>query len=139
MNKEIVKKFKKYFVELDFNDVSMLNEIYADKIVFKDPIHEISGIEKLLEYFNKLNNNLVEGSFQFIDESSIDNTTYLSWEMNLQLKKPNKNVKASGISVLKIEEKIIHQRDYFDAGELFYENIPILGSIIRSLKKKIAN
>jgi limonene-1,2-epoxide hydrolase len=49
-----------------------------------------------------------------------------------QTEKTKKNVKASGISELTIEEKIIRQRDYFDVGELFYENIPVLGSIIRS-------
>lgn len=58
--------------------------------------------------------------------------------MNLKLKRPKKSVNATGISVLTIkEEKIIEQRDFFDAGELFYENIPILGSIIRFIKKKI--
>jgi len=40
--------------------------------------------------------------------------------------------------VLTVEDKIVEHRDYFDAGELFYENVPILGGIIRTLKKKIA-
>jgi limonene-1,2-epoxide hydrolase len=139
MNKEIIRKFKEYFTELNLDDTSVLNEIYSDNIVFTDPIHEICGIEKLNKYFNKLNDNLIEGSFQFADESTVDNKAYLSWVMNLKLKRPNKNVKASGISVLTIEEKIINQRDYFDAGELFYENIPVLGGIIRFLKRKIAD
>lgn len=139
MNKKVLENFKNYFARMDFNNNSVLNDIYSKNVVFIDPIHEINGIEKLCEYFHKLNDNLVEGSFQFIDESAIGNKVYLCWEMNLKLKRPNKNVKASGISVLTIEEKIIKQRDYFDAGELFYENIPILGSIIRFLKKKIAN
>ncbi|MGJ3234171.1 nuclear transport factor 2 family protein [Marivirga sp.] len=115
-----------------------MNEIYSDDIVFKDPVHEIYGIENLKKYFNKLNENLIDGSFNFTNESIVDNRFFLSWEMNLKLKRPKKNVKASGISVLIIEEKIVSQRDYFDAGELFYENIPVLGGIIRSIKKKLA-
>ncbi len=139
MNEVIIKKFTNYFAKMDFDNDSALNEIYSDDIVFQDPIHKICGIERLYDYFSKLNDNLVEGSFHFTDESTVDNKAYLSWEMNLQLKRPKKNVKASGISILTIEEKIIRQRDYFDAGELFYENIPVLGSMIRYLKKKIAN
>ena len=138
MNKEIIERFKAYCIELDLGDVSMLNEFYADEIIFKDPIHAINGIDNLREYFKKLNDNLNAGSFQFMDESVVDNKVYLSWELNLQLKRPKKNVKASGMSVLVIDDKIVSHRDYFDAGELFYENIPVLGSIIRSLKKKIA-
>ncbi len=134
----ILEKFKNYFSRIDFTNNSVLNEIYSDDIVFKDPIHEIHGIENLKEYFNKLNENLIQGSFHFTDESIVDNKAYLSWEMDLKLKRPKKNVKASGISVLIMEDKIISQRDYFDAGELFYENIPLLGGIIRSIKKKLS-
>ncbi len=134
----VVEKFKDYFSPIDFTKQSVLNEIYSDNIVFKDPIHETHGIESLKSYFQKLNENLIEGSFNFTDESIVDNKAFLSWEMNLRLKRTKKTVKATGISVLIIEDKIISQRDYFDAGELFYENIPVLGGIIRSIKKKLS-
>ncbi|MCJ8290296.1 MAG: nuclear transport factor 2 family protein [Crocinitomicaceae bacterium] len=139
MSKEVIKKFKKYFTELNLGDTSVLNEIYSDKVFFKDPIHEINGIKNLKSYFKKLNENLIQGSFIFTDETIVDKKAYLSWEMELKLKKPKKNIKASGISVLTFEQKITQHRDYFDAGELFYENIPLLGRIIRLLKKKLAN
>lgn len=139
MNIETVEKFKEYFTQMRFGDDTVLNEIYSDNVIFIDPIHRINGIENLKSYFKKLNDNLIDGSFLFIDESIRDNTAYLQWEMNLYLKRPRKNVKASGISVLSVEQKIIKHRDYFDAGELFYENIPFLGKIIHFLKKKIAS
>ncbi|MFB2121468.1 nuclear transport factor 2 family protein [Parapedobacter sp. 2B3] len=139
MQIETVEKFKVYFNQMKLGDDTALNEIYSDNVLFIDPIHRISGIENLKSYFKKLDSNLIEGSFRFIDESIRDNTAYLQWEMNLRLKRPRKNVKASGISVLTVEQKITRHRDYFDAGELFYENIPVLGSIIRSIKKKMAS
>ena len=139
MNKEVVEKFKKYFTELNLVDTSALDEIYSDNVLFKDPIHEINGIENLKSYFRKLNKNLIQGSFLFTDETIIENKAYLSWEMNLKLKKPRKTIKVSGISVLIFEEKITTHQDYFDAGALFYEHIPLLGGIIRFLKKKLEN
>ncbi|WP_375579768.1 nuclear transport factor 2 family protein [Marivirga tractuosa] len=138
MKTTTLEKFKHYFSPIDFTNQSILNDIYSKNIIFKDPIHEIEGIENLKKYFNKLNENLIEGSFYFTDESMVENKVFLSWNMGLKLKRPKKNVKASGISVLIIEDKIISQRDYFDAGELFYENIPVLGGIIRSIKKKLS-
>ncbi|MBK6263848.1 nuclear transport factor 2 family protein [Marivirga sp. S37H4] len=136
---ETVEKFKSYFAQLKLDNNAVLNEIYSEDVIFTDPIHQIKGLENLKSYFKKLDSNLVEGSFQFTDESSRDNIVYLQWEMHLSLKRPKKKVKASGISVLTIEQKIIKHRDYFDAGELFYENVPVLGNIIRFLKKKIAH
>jgi limonene-1,2-epoxide hydrolase len=140
MNKQTIENFKNYFSQMDFENDSVLGEIYAENVVFTDPIHKIKGIDNLRHYFGKLNENLIEGSFLFTEESIIDNKAYLSWTMNLKLKRPKNHVKASGISVLTLKEgKIIEQRDYFDAGELFYEYIPVLGSIIRFIKKKIAD
>jgi len=139
MSKEIVEKFKSYFTKMEFTNESILNEIYFIDVQFTDPIHEIQGLQNLIQYFNKLNDNLDSGSFVFTEESSIGNKAFLSWDMKLKLKKPNKYVTASGITVLTIDEKIIKHRDYFDAGELFYENVPLVGGLIRFLKKKIAN
>lgn len=137
MNKPILYKFKSYFTQMNFENPNALNEIYSDEITFRDPVHEINGIKNLQTYFDKLNNNLMEGSFQFNDESLVDNKAYLSWEMNVKLKRPKKSISASGITVLTFDDKITHQRDYFDAGQMFYEHVPLLGSIIRSIKKKI--
>jgi len=139
MDMQAVEKFKAYFTLMKLGDNSGLDEIYADDVTFIDPIHKISGLENLKSYFKKLDSNLIEGSFQFTDEISSDNKVYLQWEMTVKLNQPKKIIKTSGISVLIVDQKIIQQRDYFDAGELFYENIPVLGSIIRFLKKKIAS
>jgi hypothetical protein len=87
MNKVIIDKFKDYFIQMDFDKASILKDIYSNDVMFTDPIHGIYGIEKLSDYFNKLNGNLIESSFQFIDESTVDNKSYLSWEMDLKLKK----------------------------------------------------
>ena len=138
MHTETVEKFKTYFRQMDLDNSVGLSEIYADNILFIDPIHRVSGIENLKTYFKKLDSNLIEGSFEFTAESIIDHTAYLQWEMNLKLKKPKTKVKASGISVLTLDQKVIVQRDYFDAGAVFYENVPVLGTVIRFLKRKIA-
>lgn len=137
MNREIINQFKEYFNHLELNNLSVLNQIYSEDMIFKDPIHQIQGVENLKQYFAKLNSNLISGTFLFTEESIVENKVYLSWDMHLKLKKPQKEIKTSGISVLTVENKIVIHRDYFDAGELFYENIPVLGSIIRLLKRKI--
>lgn len=137
MNKITIELFKEYFKELDLKDLESLNQIYADEIVFKDPIHEIRGIEGLKQYFAKLNKNLKSGSFTFTDEAINQDKVYLSWEMKLSLKRPKKKIEVSGVSVLTIKDKITRHEDYFDAGQLFYEHVPLLGSIIKFLKKKI--
>ena len=35
------------------------------------------------------------------------------------------------------DERIIHQRDYYDAGEMLYEHLPLLGWAVRGAKRRV--
>lgn len=138
MTPEIIEKFKAYYVKLKMDDINDLKEVYADDIDFKDPIHQIVGIERLHEYFLGMDGNVLEGTFDFTEETIVGSKAYMTWDMDLTMKKPAKRIQVSGITVLEFDEKITKHVDYFDAGAMFYENVPILAGIIRFVKKKIA-
>lgn len=106
MESKAVEKFKAYFGQMNLADDKALDEIYADRVVFTDPIHSIQGLDNLKAYFKKLNSNLISGTFQFTDESIVGHSAYLQWEMHLSLNRPRKQVKASGISVLTFGKKL---------------------------------
>jgi len=135
-----IQNFVGYFENLKDSKHSIsLSSFYDDSIEFKDPIHQIQSISSVTSYFDKLNKNLKSGGFTFTSISINEKKCYLEWNMEIELNRPNKIVSASGISVLSFEHKITHHRDYFDAGEVFYENVPLLGSVIKRLKKSLKN
>lgn len=133
-----VRKFMAYFEEINPEAIDDLNDIYADNILFRDPIHEISGIDSLKAYFKSLNKNLHSGTFEFSTVDLAGNICYLQWIMRLTLKRPMKKIEVKGISILTFEEKITFQQDYFDMGALAYEHIPLIGGIIKGLKKRMS-
>ena len=48
-------------------------------------------------------------------------------------------IRVEGASYLKTRgEKVFYHRDYFDLGTIVYENIPVVGAIIRLLRFKLA-
>ncbi len=134
---DCVKKFVSYFENLNDNEVTSLSGIYDDRIIFQDPIHRLDSISAVTSYFQKLNKNLKSGGFNFTSVRIVERTCYLEWVMKVELHRPKKEVSAKGISVLTYEDKITYHRDYFDAGELFYENVPVLGGIIRMIKQRL--
>ncbi len=137
MHPTLLSQFKAYFEEMDLKDLTPLEWLYAEDIRFKDPIHEIVGREALKAYFQKLNDNLLSGSFVFERTYAFEGVAYLTWEMHLDLKRPKKQIVAEGLSVLTGDQHIQFQRDYFDAGQVFYEHVPLLGSMVRYLKKQL--
>lgn len=139
MAKEAIEKFKTYYERCEFHDIEELKKVYSENIKFKDPIHQIEGIQKLDTYFKKMDRNLVEGTFHFKSTTFSENSAHLGWDMEVLMKSPAKWLKVSGVTYVEFDDKITHHVDYFDAGAMFYENVPILSKIIRFVKLKIAN
>jgi hypothetical protein len=48
-------------------------------------------------------------------------------------------VTVEGLSRLEFdaEEKVKLHRDYFDLGEMLYENLPLIGMVVTSIKKRL--
>jgi hypothetical protein len=46
-------------------------------------------------------------------------------------------VEVNGSSLIRFGEKIHFHRDYFDAGALIYERVPVLGKVIQSIKARL--
>jgi len=42
------------------------------------------------------------------------------------------------VSHVAFEERVTYQRDYFDAGAMVYEHVPLFGWIVRWIKRLLA-
>jgi len=137
----IIEKFIQTYQQLDKNNLELLDDIYCENTSFIDPFNKINRLNNLKIYFAELYENISLIDFDFKDTSSINNNHYISWKMILTHPKLNqgKSFSVPGITHLKTDEndKINYHRDYFDAGKMLYEQLPLLGRLIRWLKRKI--
>lgn len=131
-----VARFKALFALIRPGTPMPLDDVYAPDIIFIDPLHRIAGREPLRAYFKRLNAGLIEGRFTFGEQLVGPQSAMLTWTMHLTLRMGRRTVVTPGISHLHFGEQITYQQDYFDAGALIYEQIPVLGSIIRLIKAR---
>lgn len=135
----VIDRLQNVFNQLNANNLHLLKEIYADNASFEDPAHRIYGINNLTNYFSNLYSNIGSCKFIFNSTTVADKTAFLEWNMHLTHPKLNKGkvVIVSGISKIIFDEKIVYHRDYFDLGEMLYEQLPYLGAIIKQIKKRL--
>lgn len=133
-----VAVFQQVFHTLKPDRAMALETLYADDILFVDPLHRIEGLEALRRYFARLNAGLLSGTFEFAPALIAGNAAMLPWTMHLKLKRRRQPVIVPGCSYLHFSDRIRYQRDYFDAGVLLYENVPLLGFAIRRVKALLA-
>ncbi|MET1254856.1 nuclear transport factor 2 family protein [Aliikangiella maris] len=136
----MIERFKSLYQQLDAENVTQLDTVYADNICFVDPFHRVEGIDNLKNYFARLYKNVQTIEFVFDRYQINQDSFFIQWTMRLQHPKLNKNelFEVPGITYCRYADgKITFHRDYFDAGLMFYEKLPMIGRVVRWLKKQL--
>ncbi|MDO6745871.1 nuclear transport factor 2 family protein [Gilvimarinus sp. 1_MG-2023] len=142
----LIDTLKAHYQTFDKSSLADILSLYNDDICFIDPVERFDGKEDLRLYFANLAENLTSCQFDF--QSVIndycpqgESSAVLFWQMRFSHPKLNSGVATSlaGCSHLRYSDKIYYHRDYYDLGEMLYENIPLLGRLIRSIKKRLAS
>lgn len=134
-----LRSFINIYQQLATDNLDLLREVYHKDINFIDPMHEINGYDDLMTYFESLYTNLISCEFSINEVIEGTNTAAVYWQMTYAHPKLNSGevVKVTGHSHLKAaDEKIIYHRDYLDIGAMLYEHIPLVGKVVKAIKKR---
>lgn len=145
MTQSLAKQVTLLYERFDPALVQALDQIYHPDVVFEDPMHQINGLPALQRYFSGLVEGLEECRFEFSDvlekpaSDEQQAQAVLLWVMHYRHHKlrGGKLLSLAGSSHLRFSDRIVYHRDYFDAGAMLYEHVPVLGSAIRLLKKRM--
>ena len=138
---DFLHRFAHAFASLDAHNLDRLGALYSDDVRFSDPLHAIQGLPAMTRYFSELYGN-VQGlrfDFQGIDPLR-QGEGYLRWTLVYCHPRLNggQPIQVQGCSHLMWHDKVFYHRDYFDAGALLYEQLPVLGRLIHWLKGRLA-
>lgn len=137
----VVEDFKSLYHALNAENCrsDIVNNVYSRDMYFEDPFHRVEGLRAFKEYCASLYENLTHCQFRFHDQWAREGDAILTWTMSYAHPKLNggREIRVEGMSWIIFDEKVFYHRDYFDGGALLYEHIPLLGGIIRSIKRKL--
>lgn len=116
----------------------MASDLYAPEGHFQDPFATVRGADAIGEYLTNAYLNVIDCRFDF-GPPVIDGVRMCQpWIMQVRHRrlKGGQPLRVDGNSVLQWDgELLVFHRDYFDAGQLLYENVPVLGSAVRWLRR----
>lgn len=140
---EFLQRFAREFARLDAHSLDRLGQLYAEGIHFSDPLHDVRGLPDLRRYFAQLYANVSALEFDFDGFDQVaDGHGYLRWTMTYRHPRLRRGAPISlqGCSLLfwNANGKVVRHQDFFDAGALLYEHIPLLGCAIRWLRRRLA-
>ncbi|WP_339487784.1 nuclear transport factor 2 family protein [Pseudomonas sp. EL_65y_Pfl2_R95] len=138
---DFLRNFATDFAALNKHNLDQLNQLYSDDAVFQDPLHKIHGLGNIRQYFAELYANVSDLTFDFHGIDSVNNGEgYLRWTMSYRHPRlaGGDLIRVDGCSHLLWNSKVYQHRDYFDAGSLLYEHLPVMGRVIAWLKGRLA-
>lgn len=139
---DFLHDFAHAFSGLHKGNLERLEQLYSDDALFCDPLHEVRGLANIQSYFAQMYANVSELRFDFYAFDQIsEGQGYLRWTMSYRHPRlaGGQLIRVEGCSHLLWSEAKVHRhRDYFDAGALLYEHLPIMGKLIGWLKRRLA-
>ncbi len=129
------------FEHLKFEDVMQLGDWYSEDCFFKDPFNEVHGLPATQKIFVHMFHELLEPRFVVLDAVARGDQCFLTWDFRFRLKsRPLQLQTIHGSSHLRwnAQGRVSYHRDYWDAAEQFYEKLPLLGAVLRWIKKRLA-
>ncbi len=140
----VIDRFSEFYNHLAVSDTHLLADIYSDDITLIDPIGTHHGLAKVTEYFTLLLRNAKQCDFAIHNiaahesHPAIAHAAYtVTWTMSFATPKLNggDTIHVDGITLLKVaNDRIFFHQDYYDLGQMVYEQIPILKFIVNKIK-----
>jgi hypothetical protein len=124
-----------WFEQLSPQTLGQISELYHAQCYFKDPFNEFYERKSLEKLFADMFVKLDKPRFVISDTVSEGQSTFIVWQFHFVLRQ--RNVQINGSSHIKFDEQglVIFHRDYWDAAEELYEKLPVIGFVMKQLKK----
>ena len=127
------------FERLKPADIEGLAGLYTANATFKDPFNEVRGIEAVQQVFGHMFVALVAPRFVIRAAIAEGDDCFLTWDFIFRMRRFAKDEQTiHGGSHLRFapDGRIAMHRDYWDAAEELYEKLPVLGGLMRWLKRR---
>ena len=128
------------FEQLSPEKLPQLELIYTPTARFKDPFNEVQGVPAIRAIFEHMFRTLDAPRFVVHDTVVQGQQCFLTWDFIFSLKgreMPPLVVRGGSHLKLADDHRICDHRDYWDVAEELYEKLPLLGALMRWLKRRV--
>lgn len=138
--KDAVDRIVVFFETLTPQSVAQCAAFYTPDALFKDPFNEVRGLSDVQAIYRHMYIALDDPHFVVTARVVDGNQCFLTWDFKFRFKNFHRNTEQTvrgGSHLLLAEDgRISSHRDYWDAAEELYEKLPVVGSLMRWLKKR---
>lgn len=134
--------YEAYFADLTPETVAELRDLAVADMRFRDPFNDVQGVEKVVRLLQMSFEDTEGMRFEFIDRAVSDHVCYYRWRCLFTPKRmPKSGIwTLDGMSEVAFdgEGRVVSHIDHWDASTQFYARLPVVGGIIRLVRRRLA-
>lgn len=128
------------FEGLSPDNLPALVALYAADARFKDPFNEVEGQAAIEAIFRHMFTALHEPRFVVTERVQQGPQVFLTWDFHFRFRRFDtvtpQTVRGASHLVFNDQGRVTLHRDYWDAAEELYEKLPLVGGLMRWLKRR---
>jgi steroid delta-isomerase len=138
---DAVARIVAFYENLRPADVERIAEFYAEDAYFRDPFNEVRGPIAIAAIFRRMFADLDACRFRITDVVRDESGAFLVWDFTFRIRRfrPQLQHSIHGASHLHFDAagRVCRHRDYWDAADELYAKLPVVGSLLRFLKRRL--
>ena len=140
---QAIARFASFFSSFAPDRVrTLLPETYAPDVYFNDTLKAVRGVDALAHYLKESAEAVEDCRVQIHETTRTAHDEHLvRWSMMIRYKKLRRGVDtwSIGMSHLRFDAqgRVVYQQDYWNAADGLYQHIPLLGSAIAAIKRRL--
>ena len=137
-NEDSSNLYIRLFEELSMEQLEGIEDFISNNIQFKDPFNELSGLDDFRRLLVKTLNDVKDPKFTVIHRAWSKDILFLRWSFQGEIKGLN-HWNVEGMSEILFDEQglVCQHIDHWDASEQFYAKLPLIGTIIRLIRRQL--
>lgn len=135
-----VADYISFFENLTPADLERFEQVFAPDACFRDPFNDARGVAAVRRVFEKMFADVEDHRFKVLDHAVAGDRAYLNWEFRLTPRGKTTSWPIEGMSVIVFREDglVTAHIDHYDAAGQIYEKLPLIGAVLRRLRRRIS-
>ena len=137
---EAVERYGRFWSELRPANTKDLLALARPDLLFKDPFNELHGAGGVVALLDHMFANATEVRFDVLRHAWAGDTAFYRWNFACRLRRRALALELVGVSEVRFDDAglaAIHI-DHWDAGAQVYQRIPVLGLLLRTVRRRLA-
>lgn len=137
-SEDAFERYRSVLQALTAENLHALDTVLSSDVRFKDPFHELTGAENMKRVFSQLFDAAENIVYVIDDYACSPDSVFFCWALTARLSGEPWSV--TGVTRATFDEsgQVTDHVEYWDAASQLYERFPVIGSLLRYARRRIA-